>query len=104
MNRQPLPVEPRLMKNLCCILSLPNRELQAATLNFSYSGLGVVLPEDASEIDFREIHTVTVNGIGKLQVIGLWRSGFKIGLKFVSRRSTRPILDAYFKTIGEYPI
>ncbi|MEW2915303.1 PilZ domain-containing protein [Leisingera sp. JC11] len=103
MFRQPEPSEPRLSLKLPCTLNLPVRDLAATTVNVSYGGLGIELPEGAPVFDRKELLTVTVDGIGVLQVDILWWRGSRLGLKFRSKRSARPALDAYFRKLGEYP-
>ncbi|MBY6065600.1 PilZ domain-containing protein [Leisingera aquaemixtae] len=97
------PTEPRLRLNLSCAINLTGSVLQATLYNISYSGLAVRLPEEQSEFDLAQLKSVTIAEIGDLEVRARWRRDGKIGFKFLSKRGARPLLDAYFSRIGEYP-
>ncbi|WP_409996782.1 PilZ domain-containing protein [Leisingera aquaemixtae] len=86
-----------------CTLNFPSFCSRGITLNISYSGMGVELVEESLQFNRRDLQSVTVEGVGTLEVHVIWRQGSRIGLKFVSKRIARPILDAFFTKIGDFP-
>ncbi|MEW2913581.1 PilZ domain-containing protein [Leisingera sp. JC11] len=97
------PTEPRLRLNLPCTINLSGSELEATVYNISYSGFAVRLPEGQNTFALAELKSVTIQEIGEFEIHTRWRKDVRIGFKFLSKRSARPVLDAYFARTGEYP-
>lgn len=97
------PTEPRLRLNLPCCVHLSDSTLEATVYNVSYSGFAIRLPEGQNTFSLETLKSVSIAEIGDIEVRTRWRKDVRIGFKFLSKRSTRPLLDAYFSKIGEYP-
>jgi hypothetical protein len=93
---------PRLAVRLLCTLHLPGRDLRAASTNLSYSGIGIVLPKSGP--DPHLIEAVTLDGVGRLETRFRWHRWNRAGLAFRNRSSVRPLLNTYFRSIGDYPV
>ena len=102
--RNPVDTESRLQLRLPCTIHCPNQAFEVFTFNISYSGIGVELPADASEEESYLPDTISIPDIGTFDVYVRWRRGLRIGCAFSAKRSARPVLDAYFKKTGTYPL
>ena len=87
-----------------CTLILRECEMQTTTFNISYSGLGVELPNDDQGFNSKLLTKVSVQDIGVFDIAVRWQKNGKLGLRFLSKTSARPVLNAYFKKIGSYPV
>ena len=87
-----------------CTLILRECEMQTTTFNISYSGLGVELPNDDQGFNAKLLTKVSVQDIGVFDIAVRWQKNGKLGLRFLSKTSARPVLNAYFKKIGSYPV
>ena len=101
-ENRPLTHAPRLPLRLGCVLHLPDGDRPAVATNISYSGIGVELPGE--ELDPRRIEAVTLDGIGRLETVFRWQRWGRAGLSFRNRSGARPLLNAYFRSTGEYPV
>lgn len=101
-DSHPKTAAPRLPVQLGCTLHLPGRDLRAASTNLSFNGVGVLLPKAAP--DPRLIEAVTLDGVGCFETIFRWRRWGRAGLSFCNRSAARPLLKAYFRSIGDYPV
>lgn len=102
--REPVDTESRLQLRLPCTIQCPDQAFQVFTFNVSYSGIGVELPSDASDDKSYLPDTITIPDIGTFDVYVRWRRGLRLGCAFSAKRSARPVLDAYFKKTGAYPL
>ncbi len=101
-GHRPQAVAPRLPVRLGCTLHLPERDLRAAVSNLSFSGVGVLLPR--SDPDPRQIEAVTLDGVGRLETSFRWQRWRRAGLSICNRSAARPLLKAYFSSIGDFPV
>ncbi|WP_082020377.1 MULTISPECIES: PilZ domain-containing protein [unclassified Leisingera] len=97
------PTEPRLRLNLPCTVNLSGSVREAIVYNISYSGFAVRLPEGQNNFSLAELKSVSIEDIAEFEVRTRWRKDTRIGFAFLSKRGARPILDAYFAKIGEFP-
>lgn len=103
-SKKVLTTAPRMPLRLACIIHFPGGEIASFSTNISYKGLGVELPPDADGLDPRLIHAVTIEGIGRLETNFRWRRWGLAGLAFRNRSGARPLLNAYFRQIGTFPV
>lgn len=97
------PTEPRLRLHLPCKINLSDSALDATVYNISYSGFAVRVPEGQNSFSLDQLQSVTIEDVGEFEVRTRWRKDVRIGFKFLSKRGARPILDAFFARIGDYP-
>ena len=97
------PTEPRLSLNLPCVIHLETGAIAATVYNISYSGLAVRLPAAQNDFNLATVRALEVPDIGEFALRSRWRKADQIGFAFASRRSARPILEAYFTQTGQYP-
>jgi len=102
--RNPVHTETRMKLGLPCNLYLGDQELQAVTFNISYSGFGVELPADGHTFDVKSLVSASIEDIGNFDVFVRWKRGHRMGLSFSSKRSAKPMLNAYFKRTNCYPV
>ncbi|KIC37520.1 hypothetical protein RA26_09675 [Leisingera sp. ANG-M7] len=76
---------------------------EAIVYNISHSGFAVRLPEDQNTFSLAELRSVSIGDIAEFEVRTRWRKDARIGFAFLSKRGARPVLDAYFTKIGEFP-
>ncbi|WP_390955244.1 PilZ domain-containing protein [Parasedimentitalea psychrophila] len=89
---------------LPCSVQLLEGNLSAETFNVSYSGLGVVLAPEYPGFTWKALQSVSVQGLGDFDVAVKWRRGNRLGLRFCSKTTARPVLNAYFMQTGNYPV
>lgn len=102
--RSPTPTEPRISLDLPCTVQIMDNSLNADVFNVSYSDIGVVLDADHQDFSWKTLHSVSVPEIGDFEVSIKWKKGCRLGLKFNSKRSARPVLTTYFQKTGNYPV
>ena len=102
--RDPIPTEARMPLVKTCTLFLNEYEVQATTFNISYRGLGVELPNDDQGFNARQPTKISVEDVGVFNIAVRWQKNGKLGLRFLSKKSAKPELNAYFKKIGSYPV
>lgn len=100
---RPLASEARMPLQLPCMLHYSDHNFRAATANISYAGVGVRLPADRPGFKTSGLLAVSVLDVGRFDVLVSWKRVDRLGLRFVSRKTARPILNAYFAKTGKYP-
>ena len=102
--RAPVHTEMRMQLVLPCTLYFPELEMSAETFNVSYRGLGVNLAPGDQGFAWNTLRSINVQDIGDFDVIVRWRRGGRVGLKFCSKVTARPVLNSYFHQSGNYPV
>ncbi|MEP2715982.1 PilZ domain-containing protein [Pseudophaeobacter sp.] len=102
-SREVVDTESRLALKLPCTISLTEGAIEGETFNISYSGIAIELAPEDDNFDPNAVKSITVPDIGEFEVAVRWKKGLKVGLRFLTKRSSRPVLDAYFEKIDSYP-
>lgn len=101
--RQPVETEPRLALSLPCTIVTSDQRLEGVLFNISYSGIGVELASAEDAESLKTLKSVIIDEIGEFGVYLRWKRGLRMGVYFSAKRSSRPVLDAYFEKTGTYP-
>ncbi|WP_264213558.1 hypothetical protein [Leisingera thetidis] len=86
------------------MINFADAQEEAHVINISYHGVAVRLLDGQANFGRAKLRSVTISGMGEFAVQPRWRKDGKLGLAFLSKREARPLLDAYFAKIGEYPV
>lgn len=92
--------EPRAKIRLPCRLHTPDRDLDAAVIDLSFSGAGISLPPGLTGFPLEQVHAVTVDGLGRLEATYRWKTSDRMGLSFDDPGLSGAQVSALFKARG----